>query len=202
MLDITALIKQSPYLGIFVLLFLGDIGLPFPEDTILILSGFFIAQGITQPLPTLLVVYSGLLMTDFSLYLAGRKYGRRVVQHKIFQRIISPDRLSKLEEKFERWGILVVFFGRHLLGVRAQVFLSAGVMRMPAIKFLMADAASAILTVTLMVGIGYLGGNSIEVLKKDMTRIEHVAVVLLILLIMSWIVLRYFKSIKKSKDQS
>jgi len=202
MFDITALIKHSPYLGIFVLLFLGDVGLPFPEDTTLILSGFFIAQGITQPLPTLLIVYSGLLMTDFFLYLAGRKYGRRVVQHKIFQRILSPDRLSKLEEKFKRWGILVVFFGRHLLGVRAQVFLSAGVMRMPAIKFLMADAASAILTVTLMVGIGYLGGNSIEVLRKDMTRIEHVAVVVLILLLMSWIVLRYFKSIKKSKDQS
>ena len=73
---------------------------------------------------------------------------------------------------------------------------------MPAIKFLMADAASAILTVTLMVGIGYLGGNSIEVLRKDMSRIEHVAVVVLILLLMSWIVLRYFKSIKKSKDQS
>jgi len=73
---------------------------------------------------------------------------------------------------------------------------------MPAIKFLMADAASAILTVTLMVGIGYLGGNSIEALKKDMTRIEHIAVVLLVILLMSWIVFRYFKSIKKSKDQS
>jgi membrane protein DedA with SNARE-associated domain len=70
---------------------------------------------------------------------------------------------------------------------------------MPAIKFLMADAASAILTVTLMVGIGYLCGNSIEALKKDMTRIEHIAVVLLVILLMSWIVLRYFKSIKGLK---
>jgi membrane protein DedA with SNARE-associated domain len=124
-----------------------------------------------------------------------------LVEHKRFRRIIASDRLSKLEEKFKRSGIFVVFFGRHLLGVRAQVFLAAGVMRMPAIKFLMADAASAILTVTLMVGIGYLGGNSIEALKKDMTRIEHIAVVLLVILLMSWIVFRYFKSIKKSKDQ-
>ncbi len=202
MLEITTLIKQSPYLGIFILLFLGDIGLPFPEDTILILSGFLIAQGVTKPLPTLLVVYSGLLITDFVLYLAGKKYGRRIIEHKRLQRIISRDRLRKVEEKFERWGILVVFFGRHLLGVRAQVFLVAGVMRMPALKFVMADAASAILTVTLMVGIGYLGGNSIEILKKDMTRIEHVAVVLFIMLFISWIILRYLKSIKKSNDQS
>jgi len=202
MLEIDTLIKQSPYLGIFILLFLGDIGLPFPEDTILILSGFLIAQGVTKPLPTLLVVYSGLLLTDFFLYLAGKKYGRRIIEHKRLHKIISQDRLRKVEEKFERWGVLVVFFGRHLLGVRAQVFLVAGVMRMPPVKFVMADAASAILTVTLMVGIGYLGGNSIEVLKKDMARIEHVAVVLFIMLLVSWIIFRYLKGIRQSNDPS
>jgi len=202
MLEIDTLIKQSPYLGIFILLFLGDIGLPFPEDTILILSGFLIAQGVTKPLPTLLVVYSGLLLTDFVLYLAGKKYGRRIIEHKRLHKIISQDRLRKVEEKFERWGVLVVFFGRHLLGVRAQVFLVAGVMRMPPVKFVMADAASAILTVTLMVGIGYLGGNSIEVLKKDMARIEHVAVVLFIMLLVSWIIFRYLKGIRQSNDPS
>jgi len=202
MFESTTFINHFPYLGIFLLLILGGIGLPFPEDTTLILSGFLIAHGVIKPVPAFLVIYPGLLMTDFFLYLVGKKYGRMVVEHKRFRRIIASDRLSKLEEKFKRWGIFVVFFGRHLLGVRAQVFLAAGVMRMPAIKFLMADAASAILTVTLMVGIGYLGGNSIEALKKDMTRIEHIAVVLLVILLMSWIVFRYFKSIKKSKDQS
>ena len=200
--DITSWIEQSPYLVIFALLFLGDIGLPFPEDTTLILSGFLISQGVTKLLPTLLVVYSGLLMTDFSLYLAGRKYGRRIVEHKRFHKIISAGRLSKLEEKFKRWGIFVVFFGRHLLGVRAQVFLVAGVMKMPAVRFLMVDAASAIITITLMVGIGYLGGNSIETLKKDITRVEHIAVLLIIMLFVGWIIFRYFKSIKKLKDQS
>jgi membrane protein DedA with SNARE-associated domain len=202
MVDLNALIRHSPYAGIFVLLLLGDIGLPFPEDTTLILAGFLIAQGVTRVLPTLLVVYAGLLITDFSLYLAGKKYGRQVIEHRRLQKIISHDKLCMLEEKFKRWGVLVVFFGRHLLGVRAQVFLVAGVMRMPAIKFLTADAASAILTVTLMVGIGYLGGNSMEVLKKDIGRIEHVAVVLLVMLMIIWIIFRYLKSIKKTKNQS
>jgi membrane protein DedA with SNARE-associated domain len=201
MFDITSWIGQSPYLVIFALLFLGDLGLPFPEDTTLILSGFLISQEITKLLPTFLVVYSGLLITDFSLYLAGKKYGRRIVEHKRFHKIISVERLSKLEEKFRRWGIFVVFFGRHLLGVRAQIFLVAGVMRMPAIKFLMADAASAIITITLMVGIGYLGGNSIDTLKKDVTRVEHIAVLLIIMLFVGWIIFRYFKSIKKLKDR-
>jgi membrane protein DedA with SNARE-associated domain len=200
MFEATAFVEHFPYVGIFLLLVLGDIGLPFPEDATLILSGFLIAQKVMKLLPTLLVVYSGLLLTDFSLYWVGKKYGRRVVEHKRFRRIISFERLSRLEEKFKKWGVFVVFIGRHFLGIRAQIFLAAGVMRMPALKFLMADAASAILTITLMVGIGYLGGNSIQILQKDVKRIEHIAIVLFIILLAGWIFYNYFKN-KKNLEQ-
>jgi len=200
MFEATAFVEHFPYVGIFLLLVLGDIGLPFPEDATLILSGFLIAQKVMKLLPTLLVVYSGLLLTDFSLYWVGKKYGRRVVEHKRFRRIISFERLSRLEEKFKKWGVFLVFIGRHFLGIRAQIFLAAGVMRMPALKFLMADAASAILTITLMVGIGYLGGNSIQILQKDVKRIEHIAIVLFIILLAGWIFYNYFKN-KKNLEQ-
>jgi membrane protein DedA with SNARE-associated domain len=200
MSDISGIIEHFPYVGIFALLVLGDLGFPFPEDTTLLLSGFLIAQDVMKPLPTLLIVYSGLLMTDFSLYWVGKKYGKRVVEHKRFRRIISPERLLKIEEKFKKWGIFIVFFGRHLIGVRAQVFLAAGVMGMSAIKFFLADAASAILTVTLMVGIGYWGGSSIQIWKKDVTRIGHAAMVVFLILLAVWIFFIYFKSRRKFKD--
>ena len=196
MLEAATLIENFPYLGIFLLLVLGDIGLPFPEDATLILSGFLIAQKVTKPLPTLLVVYSGLLLTDFSLYWVGKKYGRSVIEHKRFRRIISPERLSRLEEKFKKWGVLVVFIGRHFLGIRAQIFLAAGVMRMPALKFIMVDAASAVITVTLMVGIGFWGGSSIQILQKDVKRIEHIGILILAILLTGWIVYKYFKNRK------
>jgi membrane protein DedA with SNARE-associated domain len=151
---------------------------------------------VTKLLPTLLVVYSGLLLTDFSLYWVGKKYGRRVVEHKRFRRIISAEKLSRLEEKFKKWGIFAVFVGRHFLGIRAQIFLAAGVMKMSALKFLMADAASAILTITLMVGIGFLGGNSIQILQKDVKRIEHIGILILVILLTGWIVYKYFKNKK------
>ena len=58
-----------PYAGLLLLLFLGETGFPFPEDATLLLSGFLIAHKLTKFVPTLLVVYGGLLLTDFSLYL-------------------------------------------------------------------------------------------------------------------------------------
>ena len=120
MLEATTFVEHSPYAGIFLLLIFGEIGLPFPEDATLILSGFLIAQKVTKALPTVIVVYCGLLLTDFSLYWVGKKYGRKVIEHRRFRRILSAERLLTLEEKFKKWGIYVVFVGRHFLGIRAR----------------------------------------------------------------------------------
>jgi len=194
MMNQTALLIQPfPYLGIFLLLILGTLGLPFPEDTTLILSGFLMAQNIIQSFPALLIIYPTLLMTDFLLYWIGKRYGRRVVEHKIFHRILSLNRLLNLEGKFRKWGIWVVFFGRHLLGVRAQIFLVAGVMRMPARKFLFADALSALITMAIMIGIGYFGGSQIQRLKENMATINRMIVFSLVLIVLGWSLFRYFR---------
>jgi membrane protein DedA with SNARE-associated domain len=196
MFEAATFVEHFPYMGIYILLILGEIGLPFPEDATLILSGFLIAQKVTKLLPTLMVVYSGLLLTDFSLYWVGKKYGRKVIDHKRFRRILSAEKLLTLEGKFRKRGIYVVLVGRHFLGIRAQIFLAAGVMRMSSLKFIMADAASAILTMTLMVGIGFLGGNSIKVLQKDVKKIEHIGIFILAILFTGWMIYNYVKNKK------
>jgi membrane protein DedA with SNARE-associated domain len=193
MLETIPFIEHFSYLGIFLLLILGTLGLPFPEDGILLLSGFLTAHDVIRPLPTFLIVHSGLLMTDFLLYSVGKKYGPRLVEHKRFQKIVTNDRLAKLEEKFKKWGPLVVFFGRHLLGLRAQIFLVAGVMRMSWGKFLIVDAASALLTISLWGGLGYVGGNSVQAVKKDTANIEQIVMLVLGTLVGSWLLLRYLK---------
>ncbi|MDI6727600.1 MAG: hypothetical protein QMD44_01570, partial [Thermodesulfovibrionales bacterium] len=76
--NISTLVEHFPYIGLFLLLILGGIGFPFPEDTTLILCGFLISTHVVKPVPALLVVYAGLLITDFSLYFVGKKYGRMV----------------------------------------------------------------------------------------------------------------------------
>ena len=192
--EMASLVNNFPYLGIFLLLLLGDLGLPFPEDTTLILSGFLISQKVVKPFPVFLVIYPTLLLTDFFLYSVGKKYGRNVIGHRRFRKFVSPQGLSKFEERFRKRGIFVVFVGRHILGLRAQVFLAAGVVGMPAVKFLVADGVSAILTIALMMGMGYLGGNSIQMLKQDVTKIQHILIVLVMILVTVGIIFMYFKN--------
>ena len=195
------LVQQFPYIGIFALLILGGIGLPFPEDATLLLSGVLVAQEVIEPVRAVLVIYAGLLLTDFFLYFIGKKYGRKVVEHKRFHRIISPETISKVEEKFRGWGPWAIFFGRHVIGLRAQLFLVAGVMRIPAVKFLVVDAFSAFFTIAIWGGIGYWGGNSIPVWVKDLKRVEHLAGVAVIIGLACGAGFWFFRMNKKFKGK-
>ncbi len=197
MFDPTHFVNNFPYLGIFVLLILGAIGFPFPEDTTVMLCGFLVASDVVKPLPSFLVIYMGLLIADFFLYSVGKQYGRRVVEHRRFHRLMSPEKLLILEEKFKKRGILLIFIGRHLIGLRAQIFIVSGIMKMSSIKFLIADAVTALVTITLMGGIGYFAGNRIQVVKENMAKIEYVVIIVFAMSLASWIAFRYFKTREK-----
>jgi membrane-associated protein len=190
-------IEHFPYLGMFILLLLGGVGLPFPEDSTLILCGFLISTHNVKPIPAVITVYLGLLTADLMLHFIGRKYGRRIINQKRFQKWISPERISYLEEKFNHWGVLLILGGRHLAGLRVQIFLVSGVLKMSTIKFVLADAVSSLFTMGLMIGAGYMGGKSLEILKRDFSRIEHVGVILLVSALIVYLFYGYFKPKKK-----
>lgn len=194
MSQISGLVEHFPYIGLFLLLVLGGVGFPLPEDTTLILCGFLISTEVVNPVYALFVVYSGILITDFALYYVGKKYGRKIVTHRRFHKIISTERLLMLQDKFRRKGILFILVGRHIAGLRAQIFLTAGVMRMPAVKFLVADAVSSLFTIAIMVGAGYAGGHSLQVIKRDITRIEHIGILLAVILLAVYLIFRYVRS--------
>ena len=195
----TVLIENSPYIGLFALLILGGIGVPFfPEDATFILCGFLIQAQTVKTVPALLVIYMGVLIADFILYSFGRKYGRMVVSHRRFHRFLSPEKLTDLEKRFKRKGIFFILLGRHFIGLRAQIFIVSGIMRMHPLKFLLTDAVAVTFTIAVMVSIGYAGGHSLKDLGIDVGNTEYVAYFLLMSFIMGYIVLRYIRKRRRS----
>ncbi|HXX81668.1 MAG TPA: DedA family protein [Thermodesulfovibrionales bacterium] len=182
---------QFPYLGLFMALILGSIGLPFPEDAILLWCGFLISKNTVEPLPALLVVYSGVIISDLLLFSIGRRYGRLLVRHRRFQRILSPEKLVALELKFSTHGALLIFIGRHIFWLRAKIFLAAGVMKMPPRKFLIADAISALLFVAAMVAAGNAGTECLPSLKGLAIQPWYVVPSALVILTGIFVLLRH-----------
>jgi membrane protein DedA with SNARE-associated domain len=88
-----------------------------------------------------------------------------------------------------------VMIGGHLIG---EIFIVAGIMRLPLSKFLMADAIASVFIIAIWAGIGYIGGNSLEIVKKDITRIEHIAIIFIVISLSIYLFFRYFKSRRKT----
>jgi len=173
-----------PYIGLFLLLIIGGIGFPFPEGGTLILCGLLISTNIIKPMYTLVIAYSGVLIGDFLFYSFGRKYGRMIITHRMFRKILSPKRLEMLADKFNKWGILFIFIGGRLIG---EIFLVAGILKMPRWKFIIIDALSSLFTVVIWIGLGYLGGHTLQIIREDIARIEHILVYFLISIVMYFI---------------
>ncbi|MHB8093822.1 MAG: DedA family protein [Candidatus Aminicenantales bacterium] len=191
MTDIPGFVAHFHYLGIFILLVLGGVGFPFPEGIILMLCGFLISQELMVPVYALGVVFIGMLTGDLIIFSFGRKYGRAVVTHRRFRRFLTPQRLSSLENAFNRKKFLVILFGRYL---GSSVFLVAGIMRVSYLKFIELDIASSVLAMGALVGAGYLGGRSLRVLQRDITRIEHAVILSAVVLLAAYLAVRYLKS--------
>lgn len=194
MQDYSWLLDKFPYAGIFILLILGGFGLPVPEDIILIITGASIASGDINLVPAILAIFPALLIADFLLYSSGRKYGRSLIEKGRLSKIISMEQLKRLEAGFKKNGVYYILIGRSVSGLRAQLFLVAGLTRMPLKKFLIVDCVAAVISVAVMMFIGYMGGNSLQIILRDLTRIEHLAIVIVVILLAALITAYFYKS--------
>ena len=98
-----------------------------------------------------------------------------------------------LEDKFKKKGVYVILFGRQLIGVRVQIILIAGIMRMDIVKFFWANAISVTLRIAVMASIGYAGGHSLEEIGIDVSKITYVVTFLLISSFIGYFLFRYIR---------
>jgi membrane protein DedA with SNARE-associated domain len=187
-------IEHIPYLGLFAILILGGLGFPFPEGVTLIIGGVLSSSHIISPFIFLPAALSGVIIGDMLSYLIGKKYGRAVIKHRIFNRIVSQKRLSMFEEKFDRKGVFFIFIAGRLV---SGIFLIAGIVKMPLSKLFVYDIASTFFAIIFWGGIGYISGNSLAIITKDITRIEHFAILIVAFFLTGFL---FYKRLKSSKN--
>lgn len=182
------------YILLFGLLVLCGMGNPLPEDTALIAGGYFAYEGIINMYVTIAVCYVGVLLGDIILYHLGRRYGQRIVTHPRLRRVMPIKRIDLIRRSFKKWGRFTVFFARFLPGLRTPTFLASGVMHLPFRSFLLYDGCGAVLSVPLFVGLGYLFGSNVDVLRRDIKRIEHWAMAVIVVAVALFFLWRWWRS--------
>lgn len=120
------ILEHYGYFGLFGLLFLGIVGLPLPDETLLTFVGMLINRGHMSYLPAFLAAFLGSAIGITLSYLLGRFLGRSAVQRLGRFLHLTEDRLEKVERYMERYGRFALFFGYFVPGLRHVTALTAG----------------------------------------------------------------------------
>jgi len=141
--------------GPFFLLLLCGLGLPMPEDIILVAAGILAGSDGRSWLGVSVLMYVGVLAGDSAIFFLGRKFGVRLLASPRFQRFFPPAKQLRVQELFAKHGTAGLFIGRFLPGLRAPIFFSAGSMKVSYFKFLLLDGSAALISVPVFVWLGH-----------------------------------------------
>ncbi len=167
------LLQRFTYLGILAALLLGSVGVPIPEEMPIVAAGILSHEGLAQWWLALPVCVLGVLAGDVVLYWAGRRWGERLLRWRVVRHVLTRARADWLKAAYREHAMKTVAMARHVTGLRAAAFLTAGIARVPFWKFILADAAAAAVTVPLAFGLAYFFTHQINAILADVHRVER-----------------------------
>ena len=87
--------------------------------------------------------------------------------------VLTPRRAQWLQAAYRQHAVKTIVTARHVMGLRAAAFLTAGMARVPFWKFVVADAGTAALGVPFLFGLAYFFTDEITAIVADVHRVER-----------------------------
>ncbi|HEX7629442.1 MAG TPA: DedA family protein [Candidatus Methylomirabilis sp.] len=166
-------VDHFTYLGIFAVLLLGSLGVPIPEEMAIIAAAVLSHEGLIRWWLALPVCLVGVLSGDMVLYWVGRHWGENVLNWRVVRLVLTPTRAQWLQAAYRRHALKTIVTARHVMGLRAAAFLTAGMARVPFWKFVVADTGAATLGVPFLFGLAYFFMDEIIAIVADVHRVER-----------------------------
>ena len=166
-------IEHFTYAGLFLTLFAAGVGVPIPEEVPIIVGGVLAHERVVHWWIALPVCILGVLSGDVVLYWIGHHSGERVLGWRLLRRVLTREREEALKARYRQHGVKIVFAARHVMGLRAAAFLTAGICRVPFWKFVIVDALASVVSVPIVFGVAYLFTDQLEHVMHDVHRVER-----------------------------
>ncbi|MFM7130047.1 MAG: DedA family protein, partial [bacterium] len=170
-------VGQFGYLGIILLLILGGVGLPVPEEAPVILAAILSRRGSMWAPVAFGACVVGVLLGDFVVYFLGYFYGEKVMNLKLARKFLTREREAQMKGYFHRHGIKILILGRFAVGFRTAAYLTAGILRIPPLKLLGTDLFAVGLSTPLMFGLGWIFAHQIEQGIQEAQRFLTVGII-------------------------
>ncbi len=192
MQSLLAWLAQHGYPGLFFLLMLGIVGLPIPDETLLVFCGYLIYKGQLLAVPAFFCALAGSMCGITLSYHLGRRFGRDVIFRYGKYVHITPKHVDDVTRWFARFGPWLLSVGYFILGVRHYTALVAGMSHLSRRRFAAYAYPGAAVWVAVFLSLGYAFGDGWEHTSE---RIHHYTLIATavgaVLVLVAWLIYRW-----------
>ncbi|MFC0472410.1 DedA family protein [Halalkalibacter kiskunsagensis] len=149
------LIFEYGYFGIFIALVGGIVGLPIPDEVLLLTIGYYSYLGRVNLFTALISSYLGSVIGITISYILGAKLGLPFLLKYGDKIYITKPKIEKAQQLFSKHGAWFLLLGYFIPGVRHLTGYLAGISRMNLRTFMLYSYIGALFWVTLFVLSGY-----------------------------------------------
>lgn len=178
-------ISHYGYGALFVLLMLGIVGLPVPDETVLTFVGYLCFKGELHVVPALATAFLGSVSGITLSYVLGRVVGVQVVVKWGPHLHLHPHHLAKTHQWIVRWGKYALLIAYFIPGVRHLAALLVGTSALPLTVFAPFAYTGALLWSTTFIGLGYLAGEEWKQLSSVLHHTLVIGAILVVLVFAS-----------------
>ena len=186
-------------IALFVLLVVGIIILPIPEETLMVVAGVLMNQGLLPIPSTILAAYAGSICGITSSYTIGRTLGHFLITQYGSWIGITEKRLQQVHSWFERYGKWTLLIGYFIPGVRHLTGFTSGMAEMEFKQFSLFAYTGALLWSSLFLSLGYFCGGHCFAFFKILENVETDTVLAILLVVVVVYILYKFFSKRNNK---
>ncbi len=189
---VTHWITQYGYGGLYVLLALGIVGVPVPDETLLTFTGFLVYRGQMHGAVALATAWAGSVTGITLSYLLGHFLGGWLIHRYGWWVHLTPQRMERVHAWFEHHGKWTLLFGYYVPGFRHVTAYAAGMACMRYWVFGVFAYGGALIWASTFLLLGYLLGPQwqtvVEYVEHGHAYVLYLTVLAAAIVAVVWIV--------------
>lgn len=179
--------------ALFILLTLGILALPVPEETLMVIAGVLMYHGDLHIPHTIIAAFLGSLCGITASYVLGRTAGHYLILRYGKWLGVGHKQINKAHSWFERFGKWALFIGYFIPGIRHFTGFSAGMTELEYREFALFAYSGALVWVSTFLSIGYFFGDYWFSLFKNMEMSIDTILTVVILAIAAYLIYFFVK---------
>ncbi|WP_400161783.1 DedA family protein [Brevibacillus sp. TJ4] len=194
-------VSQYGYPALFFLLWLGIVGMPIPDEVIVLSAGVLTSLGVLRFVPAFIATYLGVVSGLSVGYVLGRMLGAPALNW-LSRKKGMDKHLARAQQLLDRYGSFALCISYFFPVVRHVVPYLVGIGKMSFRKYALFSYTTGLVWSIVLFVAGYVLGDNVEVLEGFRSVFNQGAAVVGIAVVLAGTAGAYGYKVWKGKQQA